>query len=124
MIESAFYQYIVAQSIIAGEKVHYEKLQFQGQTDYFVYSVIDQARPLNIDNSSSKRRAGFQLDIYSKDIDTLQSLRDATVLAFHGQGFAIDGHIVQHCFVESEISGFEEESEHYRIALTINVYFD
>ena len=82
MIESAFYQYIVAQSIIAGEKVHYEKLQFQGQTDYFVYSVIDQARPLNIDNSSSKRRAGFQLDIYSKDIDTLQSLRDATVLAF------------------------------------------
>ena len=82
------------------------------------------AAPLNIDSLPSKRRTGFQIDLYSKEFGVVLTLRDTVATLLHGNGFIQDGHNVQHCFIESEISDYEENTKLYRIALTLNLYFD
>ena len=124
MIEQALYQYLVAQSVLPANQIHYETLQYEGQDTFIVLSVVDQARPLNIDNTPSKRKTGFQVDLYSNRFTTLRSLRDSVVTLLHGNGFTSDGNNVQICLVESEISDYEKETKFYRIALTINLYYD
>ena len=125
MIKNQIYQ-LLSQSqeideLVAG-KIHWLVNQNDQETDYIVYQLIDHQRPLDAQLDPDIQTAQVQIDAYSKHEDTALQIGKA-ILTLHGIQRPEIAPNIQLIEVDTESSGYGEQTRLYRANFTFSVYF-
>jgi hypothetical protein len=126
VIENTVYQIlsnITPLTNIIDSKIYYENNPNESETEYLIYQKSAHVRPLDIQGSQGIQNADFQIDIYSNSEDSTRNIASVLVENLHGTSNNQYSDNVQQIYVDSEFSSFDSDSDAYRIALTISVYF-
>lgn len=126
MIENTVYQIlsnIAPLSNLISSKIYYENNPNEAESEYLIYQKSSHVRPLDILGNQGIQNADFQIDVYSNSEDSARNIAAVIVANLHGTTNNQYEENVQLFYVESEFSAFDSDSNAYRIALTISVYF-
>lgn len=126
MIENSVYQLLSNIDGLAAyisDRIYYQFNPNQEETQYLIYQKLSHSRPLNIDGSAGIESPDFQIDIYSDSEDTVRNIRELLVNGLHGGSNEDYSENIQLMLIDSEFSGFEAESNNYRITLTVSLFF-